>query len=93
MNWLNDVSLDQFSAEARAAYDAYKAQYRKAKEARDVFEALVRSEIADAHSVDADCIAFNYRFGKLSLGFGEARKAKAPAAKAKSLTDWLASQG
>lgn len=93
MNWLNDVSLDNFTVTAQKAYEAYREAYRLAKQARDAFEALARSEMADAHAVDPDCIAFNYRFGKLSLGFGEARVARKAAPKAKSLAAWLAEQG
>lgn len=93
MKWLNDVQLDTFTPDARNAYDAYKAAYRTAKALRESFETLARAEIVEAHGVDGDCIAFNYRFGKLSLGLGDARPTRTVTAKQKqSLGDWLASQ-
>jgi len=91
MKWLNDVSPDTFTTETAALYDTYKAAYRIAKAAREAFETSARDEITVEHGVDGDCVAFNYRFGKLSIGIGEARVPRNGAAKPKqSLADWLA---
>jgi hypothetical protein len=91
MKWLNDVSLDTFSNDTAKHYNDYKAAYRLAKAARDTFEAAARGEMGDAYDVDPDCIAFNYRFGKLSLGMGDARPTRTAKPK-QSLGDWLAAQ-
>lgn len=90
MNWLNDVNPDNLGEGAAEAYAAYKTAYRAAKAQREAFERIAREHLATEHCVDPDCLAFSYRFGKLSLGFGEARPARKPAAKSQSLADWFA---
>lgn len=91
MKWLNDVSPASFGDKGEALYNAYKDAYRVAKAAREAFEAEARASLETEHGVDPDTIAFNYRFGKLSVGIGEARERKA-AKPVQSLTDWLAKQ-
>ncbi len=90
MNWLNDVPLDTFTAETQALYATARDAYRAYKAQRDAFEASARDELSIEHNVEPDCVAFGYRFGKLSIGIGEARPRKAVSKPKQSLADWLA---
>lgn len=89
MKWLNDVQPDTLGVEAKAAYETYKAAYRAAKVQREAFEALARDVLAAEHGVDGDTVAFGYRFGKLSIGIGEARERKVAKPAPLSLKAWL----
>jgi hypothetical protein len=75
LGWSN---LDPMSLPpgVRKLYDAYKAQYAAASEARKAFEAAFKS------AVDAPAgheVVLGYRFGKLSYAFAPARVSKASA--------------
>jgi hypothetical protein len=58
-----EIDPSSLNTELKAAYDAYKAQYAKAKAQRDVFEAAMNkaAELPATHR-----LAFGYNFGKLS---------------------------
>lgn len=64
---INPASL---SPAAVKAWDAYKAQYKVAKAARDAFEAILTkaAELPATHR-----LVFSYQFGKLSMAIDLAK--------------------
>lgn len=58
-----EIDPASLNPELKAAYDAYKAQYAKAKVARDAFEVAMNKA---AGLPTTHRLAFGYNFGKLS---------------------------
>lgn len=78
LNWVELNPSKDLSADAKKAYDTYKAVYAKAKEARTAFEAIMQAEAEKRNVVtDATRVAFSYNFGRLSLAIAPKEAAKA----------------
>lgn len=73
--WAN-LDPDTLPPAMRKLYDAYKAQYTLASEARKAFEASFRSAVIAPAGTEA---VLGYRFGKLSYAFVPAKASKAKA--------------
>lgn len=90
--WQNNVDVATFSTPTQERYKAFKDLQRLAAAAREEFETSLKGEI----SVPAGHrIAFNYRFGNLSIGIGEGEakaKAKAENKPKVGLQAWLDAQ-
>lgn len=84
-NWVN-IDIDSLSHGQREAYEAYKAQYRAMKLAREGFEAVMGKDIPQGQRM-----IFGYNFGKLSVAVVEDdRKVTKPKAQTQSLSEFLA---
>jgi hypothetical protein len=70
------MERDQHGNPARSdqsAYEAYKAQYAKAAELREVFEKMVNDTVA---LPEGKRMAISYRFGKISMAVADVEPAK-----------------
>lgn len=68
LKWTELNPSTDLSKDAQTAYNAYKAQYAKAKEARTAFEALMAKEAETRKVINGETrLAFSYNFGRLSL--------------------------
>lgn len=86
----NEIDPATLTGDAAALFGEYKAQYRKAKEAKALFEAEMQ-ELAALPS--GYKLVFGYNFGKLSVAVVADDKPKAAAKPAsQSLAEWLQGQ-
>lgn len=67
------------SDKCQVLFKAYKDQYAKAKEARELFEAQLSREAVNGKHIDpsTDRLAFSYNFGRLSVAIAPKDTAKA----------------
>lgn len=85
--WVN-IDVDTLASDQRAAYDTYKALYKRMKECRDVFE-----QSMSAHVPEGERMIFGYNFGKLSIAIvPDDRKPVKAKQSTQSLVEYLASR-
>jgi hypothetical protein len=68
-----EINTETLPAPIKAAYGAYKAQYAKAAELREVFEKMVNDTVA---LPEGKRMAISYRFGKISMAVADVEPAK-----------------
>lgn len=71
------VDPNSLNEKQRAAYNAYKAAYKTASEAREAFESMIRADMALVIPA-GKTVAFGYRFGQLGMAIVDAAKPTTP---------------
>lgn len=83
LEWI-EIDPSSLAPEYRQAYEAYKAAYRAAKEARNAFEQSMQTEAPSGKR-----LVFGYNFGKLSMALDDAKDAPKAKAGVQSLASFL----